>query len=263
MKIKKIILLSLAALFIVIFLSGCGSSKSDISTDDPQKAFDMAKRKFDNKDYVDAIEYFSFIKIRFKGTAVSDKTHYYLAESYFYQKEYFLAEYEFRSFLKEQSASPLVPSAKYMHANTYYELSPKYSLDQEYTKEAIEEFLSYIETYPQDKNVPDAEKKVKELRNKLAYKNFRTAELYMKTDNYKAASMYFQSVYEEPNEKKFIDTDWADDAMVGQAEAYISGKKYDEAKKILERFYKLFPNSDQKSKADRISSRIRENQSSK
>jgi outer membrane protein assembly factor BamD (BamD/ComL family) len=70
-------------------------------------------------------------------------------------------------------------------------------------------------------------------------------------------------VYEEPNEKKFIDTDWADDAMVGQAEAYINGKKYDEAKKILERFYKLFPNSDQKSKADRLSSRIRENQSSK
>lgn len=257
MKTIKYIIPFLSLLFILVLISGCSSSKTDINTDDPEKAFEIAKRKFDRKDYVDAIEDFSFIKIRFKGTSVSDKTHYYLAESYFYQKEYILAEYEFRSFLKEQSASPLVPSAKYMHANTFYELSPKFSLDQEYTKEAIDEYLSYIEMYPQDKNVPDAEKRVKELKNKLAYKNFRTAELYMKTDNYKAASLYFQSVYEN-----YIDSDWADDAMVGQAEAFISGKKYDDAKKVLEKFYKLFPKSDQKSKADRLNSRIRESQSS-
>jgi len=263
LKITKYFIPAFTALFIIIYAGGCGSSKSDISTDDPLKAFDIAKRKFDKKDYVDAIVDFSSLKIRFKGTVISDKVQYYLAESYFYQKEYFFAEDEFRTFLKEQSASPLVPSAKYMHANTYYELSPKYSLDQEYTKKAIDEFSSYKETFPQDKNVPDAEKKIKELRNKLAYRNFRTAELYMKTDNYKAASIYFRSVYEDYNEEKFIDSDWADDAMVGQADAYINGKKYDEAKKILDRFYKLFPKSDQKSKADRLNNKIRESQSSK
>ena len=258
MKIKKYLTLALVSLVIFSFISGCGSSKSDISTDDPQKAFDLAKRKFDKKDYVDAIEDFSFLKIRFPGTEVSDKVQYYLALSYFSQKEYLLAAYEFDNFLKNFPLSALYPEGKYMLANTYYELSPKYSLDQEFTKEALNEFLSYIELFPEDKNVSSAEIKIKELKNKLAYKNFWTAELYMKTDNYKAASLYYQSVYDT-----YIDSDWADDAMIGQAEAYISGKKFNDAKKVLDKFYKLFPNSNLKSKAEKLSSRINESQTSK
>ncbi len=258
MKIINYFVFALAALMILTYANGCGSSKSDINTEDPQKAFDIAKRKFDKKDYVDAIEDFSFIKIRFPGTEVSDKVQYYLALSYFYQKEYLLAAYEFDNFMKNYPLSPLYPEGKFMLANTYYELSPKYSLDQEFTKEALNEFLSFVELYPQDKNVGSAEAKIKELRNKLAYKDFWTAELYMKTDNYKAASLYYQNVYDT-----YIDSDWADDAMVGQADAYVNGKKYEEAKKVLDKVYKLFPKSDQKAKADRLKSRIAELQTSK
>jgi outer membrane protein assembly factor BamD len=257
LKIINYFLIALAALVIITSMNGCGSSKTDINTEDPEKAFSIAKRKFDKRDYVDAIDDFSFIKIRFPGTEVSDKVQYYLALSYFYQKEYLLAAYEFDNFLKNYPLSPLYPEGKFSLANTYYELSPKYSLDQEYTKEALNEFLSFVELYPQDKNVASAEAKIKELRNKLAYKDYWTGELYMKNDYYKAASLYFQNVFET-----YIDSEWADDAMVGQAEAFINGKRYDDAKKVLERFYKLFPKSDQKSKADKLRSRIAELQTS-
>ena len=256
MNIKAYLTL-IIALITISYITGCGSSKSDINTDDPQKAFEIAKRKFDRKDYVDAVEDFSFIKIRFPGTEVSDKVQYYLALSYFHQKEYLLAAYELETFLKNYPLSPLYPEAKYMVGVTYYQLSPKYSLDQEYTKVAVNELLTFIELYPQDKNVPDAESKVRELRNKLAYKDYWTGEIYMKMDNYKAATLYFQSVYDN-----YIDSDWADDAMVSQVEAYLNGKKYEEAKKVLDKFYKLFPKSDLKTKADRLRNRIRESQTS-
>jgi outer membrane protein assembly factor BamD len=258
LKLINYFKLSAVLFFTAIILAGCSGSKDSIDTDDPQKAFDIAKRKFDKKDYVDAIDDFSFIKIRFPGTEVSDKVQYYLATSYFYQQEYILAAYEYESFLKNYPLSPLTPDARFMLGNTYYSLSPKYSLDQQFTSEALNQFLSYIETYPQDKNVPEAEKKIKELRNKLAYKNYWTAELYMKTDNYKAASLYYQAVYDE-----YIDSDWADDAMVGQADAYINGRRYEDAKKVLDKFYKLFPNSNLKSRANRLSSRISELQAGK
>ncbi len=256
--ITKLLTLALLVIITAQFFIGCGSSKTDITTDDPQKAFDIAKRKYDKRDYVDAIEDLSFIKIRFPGTDVSDKVQFYLANSYFYQKEYILAAYEFESFLKNFQLSPLLSEAKYMLGNTYYELSPKYSLDQEFTKEALNQFLAFIESYPQDKNVSDAEKKIKELRNKLAFKDYWIAELYMKTDNYKAASLYYQAVYDD-----YIDSEWADDAMVGQADAYFSGNKFIETKKVLEKFYKLFPNSNIKSKADRIMTKMNDLQSGK
>ncbi|MCI0448910.1 MAG: outer membrane protein assembly factor BamD [Chlorobi bacterium] len=240
------------------YITGCSSSGPSINTDDPQKAFEIAKRKFDRGDYVDAIEDFSFMKIRFPGTEISDKVQFYLAESYFRQKEYLLSAYEYDNLLRNFPLSQLYPDAKFKLGLSYYELSPKYPLDQGYTQDALNELLVFLELYPEDKNAPEAEKKIKELRNKLAYKNFRTGEIYLKNDNNKAAALYFQSVYED-----YIDSDWADDSMVGEAEALINGKKYDRAKEVLEKFYKLFPKSDQKSKADRLLSRLKEFQTSK
>lgn len=237
----------------IILLGGCSSSGSKIDTDDPNAAFDIAKRKFDRKDYVEAIEDFSLLKIRFPGTEISDKVQFYIAESYFYQKEYLLAAYEYDNFLKNYPSSLLYPEARYKLGLTYYYLSPKYSLDQEFTRLAINEFLGYIEQFPQDKNVYDAEQKIKELKNKLAYRDFVVAENYLKVENNRSAAIYFQSVYEN-----YIESDWADDAMVGHAEALINGKKYEEAKKVLEKFYKLFPKSDLKSKANRLNSMIKE-----
>lgn len=232
---------------------GCSSSGEKINTDDPNKAFEIAKRKFDRGDYVSAIEDFSLIKVMFPGTDVIEKAQFYTAESYFNQKEYLLAAYEYDNFLKSHPLSAFLPQARYKLALTYYNLSPKYSLDQEFTRQAINEFLGYIEQFPQDKNIHNAEEKVKELRNKLAYKDLVTAENYMKLDNNRSAAVYFQSVYDN-----YLESDYADDGMVGHAEALINGKKYDDAKKVLEKFYKYFPKSSLKSKADRLSGRIRD-----
>jgi len=248
-KLKKtFIFSSLIYIILSVFIYSCSSSEgSDIKTDDPEQAFRIAKRKFDNKDYLEAIDDFSFIKIKFPGTSVSDKAQFYLADSYYHREEYILAAYEYESMLKNYPLSRLLPETRYKLGLCYYNLSPKYSLDQEFTRYAIEELELYIELYPEDKHVRDAEKKLNELKDKLAYKNYRTGILYMKMDDYKAAALYFKSVYEE-----YVDSDWADDAMIGEADALINAKKNDEAKKVLDRFYKLFPKSTLKSKADNL-----------
>lgn len=241
-------------LFIIILsiiMYSCSSSGSNITTDDPEKAFSIAKRKFDRGDYVDAIEDFSLIKLKFAGTSISDKAQFYLAESYYGQKEYLLSAYEFEMMLKNYPLSSLIPQTRYKLGLSYYNLSPKYSLDQEFTRYAINELQTFIDLFPEDKNVADAEAKLNELENKLAYKDFHTAELYMKLDNYRSAAIYFISVYEQ-----YIESEWADDAMVGHAEALINMKKYSEAEKVLERFYKLFPNSKLKPKADKLKGNI-------
>jgi outer membrane protein assembly factor BamD len=245
---KRIIFLKY---FLILILSAiiysCSSGGSSINTDDPEKAFSIAKRHFDRGDYVDAIEDFSLIKLKFPGTSVSDKAQFYLAESYFGQKEYLLSAYEYEMMLKNYPLSTLIPQTRYKLGLSYYHLSPKYSLDQEFTRYAINELQAFLELFPEDKNVNDAEAKLKELENKLAYKDFHTAELYMKLDNYRSAAIYFNNVYEQ-----FIESEWADDAMIGHADALINMKKYTDAEKVLERFYKLFPNSKLKPKADKL-----------
>jgi len=235
LNIAKYLFVIITALLVL----SCGSSdKSDIKTDDPDQAMKIAMKNFDKKDYLQAIDDFSLIKIKFSGTRVADKAQYYLAMCYFNRREYILAASEFENLLKNYSSSTYSIQGRFQLAMCYYGMSPDFSLDQTYTKYAITEFQNFIELFPNDKNVPDAELKIKELRNKLAYKQLKSADLYMVMDNYRAAIYYYESILQD-----YFETDWADDALYGKIQALIKKNKNEDALKEVERFEKKFPKS--------------------
>jgi len=179
------------------YLQSCVSSdKSDIKTDDPEVALSMAKKNYDKGKYLQAIDDFSYIKLRFTGTKIIDEAQYYFGMCYYMRKEYILGAYEFDYLIKNYPTSEFISKARYQLALCYYNLSPAYSLDQTYTYYAISEFITFLELYPNDIKAPDAEAKIKELRNKLAYKDLRAGILYYNMDNYKAAIVYFDYVLE-------------------------------------------------------------------
>ena len=213
--------LLLCVVLLTFVMTGCsGAGKSSIITDDPDKAFEQAKANYDKKNYVDAIEDFSYIKVKFSGTNISDKAQYFLGMSYIKQKEYILAAYEFEYLLKNYATSKYAVDGRFQLAMCYFGLSPKYALDQMYTHQAITEFKNFLELYPTDVNAPEAEAKIKELRNKLALKELKSAEIYSTMDNYKAASLYYDNVVNE-----YFDTDYADDALYGKIRMLIIRKK--------------------------------------
>jgi outer membrane protein assembly factor BamD len=236
-EMKVYLLLCVTLLAFVI--TGCsGSGLSSINTDDPDKAFAVAKANYDKRDYVQAIEDFSLIKVKFSGTNISDKSQYFLGMSYLNQKEYILAAYEFEYLLKNYGTGQYATDGRFQLAMCYFGLSPKYSLDQMYTYQAITEFKNFLELFPTDKKAPEAEAKIKELRNKLALKEIKSAELYNTMDDYKAATLYYDNIVNE-----YFDTDYADDALYGKIQMLIIRKKYDDAKKEIERFETKFAGS--------------------
>jgi outer membrane protein assembly factor BamD len=238
----------LLILILSLLVYSCNSSgKSDIQTDDPEKAMLTAMKNYNSKDYLEAIDDFSLIKIKFSGTKVVDKAQFYLGMCYYQRKEYILAASEFENLLKNYSTSIYAVQGRYQLAMCYYGLSPNYSLDQIYTKYAVIEFQNFLELYPGDKLAPEAEAKIKELKNKMSYKLYKSAELYMVMENYKAAIYYYESVLQE-----FFDTDWADDALYGKIQALILKNKKEDALKEVERFEKKFPKSDYISKVEKI-----------
>lgn len=242
----------LSILILSVLIYSCSSSGvSDIQTDDPEKAMLVAMKNYDKKDYLQAIDDFSLIKIKFSGTKVADKAQYYLAMCYYQRKEYILAASEFENLIKNFSTSPYAIQGRYHLAMCYYGLSPDFSLDQTYSKYAIIEFQNFLELYPGEKLAPDAEVKIKELKNKLAYKEYKSGELYMTMENYKAAIYYFENVLQE-----YFDTDYADDALYGKIQALIYKKKNTDALKEIERFEKKFSKSEYLSRVERIKSNL-------
>jgi outer membrane protein assembly factor BamD len=238
----------LTILILALVIYSCSSSgKSDIQTDDPEKAMQIAMKKYNKKDYLDAIDDFSLIKIKFSGTRVADKSQYYLGMCYYQRKEYILAASEFENLIKNYSTSSYSIQGRYQLAMCYYGLSPEYSLDQTYTKYAVMEFQNFLELYPGNKLAPDAESKITELKNKLAFKLYKSGELYMVMDNYKAAIYYFENVLQE-----YFETDYADDALYGKIQALLKKNKKEDALKEIERFEKKFSKSEYYNKVENI-----------
>ena len=169
----------------------------------------------------------------------------YVVEFSHSQKTFHVDTYE--NMLKNYPLSNLIPESRYKLGLCYYYLSPKYGLDQEFTHYAMSELQLFVELYPNDKNAADASEKLQELKDKLAYKELTIGQQYMILEDYGSAVLYFNNVFEN-----YIDSKYTEEAMVSEAEAYIKMKKPAEAKKTLDRFYKLFPNSKLKSRADEL-----------
>jgi outer membrane protein assembly factor BamD len=234
----------------LVTLAGCGSTEK--ATNLPvDERFKHAKALFDDENYLEAINEFTAITLQFPGSGYADGAQFYLGECRFMRHEFLLATFEYSLVKKNFPASPYVPKAQYKLALSYYYLSPRSNLDQEYTKKAIDEFQSFVEYYPADEHAVDAEEKIKELTTRLAKKQYDTARLYQTMEYYKAAIIYFDDVIE-----KYHDTEYAPPAYLGKVEVLITRRKFDDANTELNKFFQHYPNSVLRSQAERLKETI-------
>ena len=236
-----------------LIFSACSSSvKDDLDkTEDPDAAFNIAYSHYQKKDYLQAVEDFSVIKLRFSGSKIIDKAVYYLGLTYQARKENLLAAYEFEQLLKNYPGSEYAVQARYQLGMSYYNESPEYYLDQTYTQYAINEFKNFIDLYPNDPLAADAAAKIIQLKNKLALKLMKDAEQYAILDNYRAATIYYDLILDQ-----YFDTEYADDALYSKINTLIIRKKYPEAQAEIKRFEQLFKGSELLRKVEELKNKI-------
>ena len=119
---------------------------------------------YEQEDYEEAIKEFEAIILQYPGSSIIDDAQYYLAMTRFQRKEYILAAYQFSKLIKGMPSSEFLADAQYMLADCYYELSPDFTLDQQYSKKAVEEFQVFIDFFPLNEKVAQADAKIKELK---------------------------------------------------------------------------------------------------
>jgi outer membrane protein assembly factor BamD len=109
------------------------------------------------------------------------------SQSYFKTKQYYLAGYQFESFVSSFPKSDKVQEASFLGAKSYSMLSPVYSLDQTDTTKAIEKLQAFIDTYPNSLYLAEANAITKNLNEKLERKVFENAKGYNTISDYKSA----------------------------------------------------------------------------
>lgn len=233
-----------------IVLAGCGSAEKATNPTVDER-FAHAKALFQKEDYLEAINEFTVITLQYQGSQYASDAQYYLGECRFNRGEYLLAAFEYGLMKRSYPASPRVPDAQYKLAMSYYMMSPRSALDQQYTKKAIDEFQSFVEYFPANALAADADARIRELNTKLARKLYDAARQYLTLERYKAAIQYFDDVIE-----KYHDTEYAPLSYLDKAETLIDRKKYADAGFELGRFLKRYPNSVLRGRADALKERL-------
>lgn len=227
------------------------SSSIDTANLSAEERYNYALKLFNDEDYEEALKEFQAIVLQFPGNAVVDDAQYYLGLSRYERHEYILAAYEFSKLIKNMSSSEWVDEAQLMLAECYYNISPNYSLDQTYTKKSIEEYQAFIDFFPTNPKVPDAEKKINELNEKLARKEYNTAYIYEKLEYYKAALLSYENVIET-----YHDTKYAPLAMYDKINLLIKRGRNEEALNEIGKFLERYPNDSKAEDVENIKSSL-------
>lgn len=175
----------------------------DTSKFTPEEYYNYLMQLYKDEDYEKAVPEFQNFLLQYSGSAFNDDAQYYLAMTYFSKKQYLLGAYEFSKLIRNIPASPFVPDSQFMLAECYYKLSPPYQLDQSYTKKSIEEYQAFVDFFPVNKKAEEAEKKIKELTEKLAQKEYQSGLTYEKMSYERAALKYYANVSDSYHDTKY------------------------------------------------------------
>ena len=227
--------LFLAFCTVLLVLWGCSSSR-DLSDLTPEDRLQSAIKLYNDEDYQDAATEFEAIFLQYPGSIYVDDAQYYLGMCKFQREEYILAAFEFSKLIKNMPASEFVADAQFMLAESYYELSPDYTLDQKYSKKAIEEYQAFVDFFPLNERVAEAERKISELNDKLARKEYSIAVIYEKMDYYTASLKYYDAVVEI-----YHDTQYAPMSMYRKIKLLMDREREDEALKEMTKFVRMYP----------------------
>jgi outer membrane protein assembly factor BamD len=243
-RMSKIRIIYLTSLLISlgIFVNCAGNKPIDKLSHG--KRYKRGQEFLENKKYYRAQQEFQIIVLSGSHTEWGDDAQFYLAESYFKNKEYILAISEYERLTRKMKYSPFVEKCRWRICEAYVAESPKYYHDPSNTHKALQKLQEFIDEYPDSEFGDEASKTIRKLRNKLAEKLLETAILYIKLHAYDSAIVAYEDLL-----RQYYDTDFAEEAHVGIIRSYSLMKKVEEAKNYYQSIEDKILSSDLKAKA--------------
>jgi outer membrane protein assembly factor BamD len=183
----------LSLLLVVVLFSSCGEYQRALKTEDVAVKFDLATKLYDAGKYSKAIRLFEQIAPGYRGKPQAEKLFYMFSQSYYKSKQYYLAGYQFESFVSSYPRSEKVQEASFLGAKSYSKLSPVYTLDQGDTVKAIDKMQGFIDNYPNSAFLAEANETVKVLSEKIEKKVYENAKGYNTISDFKSAMVAFDN----------------------------------------------------------------------
>jgi outer membrane protein assembly factor BamD len=252
------------SLYIIGFLAftSCGNYQKLLKSTDAEEKFAAAKNYFLEKKYSKCTPLLSDIAQTYRNTKQGEEVLYLLAESYMGQKDYYSASEYYKSYTKSYPRGEYAKECKYMIGYCYYLDSPDARLDQTSTHDAIAALTEYVQVYPESEQATEAYRLITDLQDKLAYKGFINARLYLNLGTY-LGNNYRSAVIEAENTlREFPETKHRENlsflilqAKYHEASLSAAEKRKERFSEVIDEFYKYsveFPNTKHSGEAARM-----------
>ncbi|MCX2681680.1 outer membrane protein assembly factor BamD [Galbibacter sp. EGI 63066] len=246
----------LIALSVLLF-TGCSEYQKVLKNSDIKNKYDMAEKLYNDGDYKKAIRLFEQIAPEYVGKPQGERILYFFADSYYQSEDYYLSAYQFERFSKSYPRSEKAEEAAFLGAKSKFHTSPRFSLDQTDTHDAIGKLQVFINTHPESQYMDEANEMVSILRAKLEKKAFEIAKQYNRISDYNASIKAFELFF-----KEFPGSVYKEDAMFydylakyNLAINSIYAKKEDRisnAKAAYDLFLKDYAETEYKKEADKM-----------
>jgi outer membrane protein assembly factor BamD len=214
-----------------------------------------AHEYFEAKKYDKALMLYEAVIPYIRLSTDFERVYYRYSYCHYYNRDYYLANYYFKSFSKQFPQSEYAEDALFMAAFCSVKNSPSYQLDQTETVSAIDELQLFMNRFPNSVKKDTCNKIIDALVVKLEKKAYNNAYIYYKTENYKSAVIAFTGVLED-----FPASKQKNDVMLlivksgyKYASLSIDSKKeerFNETIKNFNNFASLFTDPDKKKEAE-------------
>ncbi len=221
---------------LIVSLSACSKYQKVLKSTDLDYKYKMANSYYDEGKYLKALPIYEELIAIYRGTSKAEDIYYRYAFCEYYLGDLILANYRFENFSRTYPNSKYLEECDYMAAYCSYLTSPRYSLDQTSTYEAIDELNLFIQRYPESPRVDSCSALLDDLRIKLEKKSFENSKLYFKTQYYQSAIVAFNNTLND-----FPDTDYKEEILYY----------------LLRAHYKLAANSVELKKQERFENTIK------
>lgn len=250
-----------AIILISIVLSSCTGYNKLLKSKDFEKKYEASLAYYEKKDYFKAQQLFDELLVIYRGTPRAEEIYFKYAYSFFHMGDYLSAAYHFQRYAVTFTKSERTEEALFMSAYAKYLDSPKWSLDQTSTIEAINQLQSFINIYPNSTRIPTCNQYIDELRSKLERKSFEKARLYH-TTGYDRSAMVALNLFLKNNPGS-IHREEAMYLVLDAAYRYASksvaskrSERYQEARLAYQAYVTAFPEGKFRAAADGINRRI-------
>jgi len=238
-------------------LASCSDINKILQNPDPNFRLQKAIEFFDAGRYSRSILLLTDIIPAFRGTREAETVNYYFALAHYRIGDNVMASHYFRSFANSFPMSPHTEEFLFLAAYTKYLQSPRSSLDQSSTREAIRDFQTFVNTYPASNRVAEAHQLIDELRLRLEQKVFNQAMLYFNIGDFQAAITTFNNLISDYPGSGFLEEAYFQIVRAGSdfASQSVRDRQLERFRKVIASHNELvrnFPESRFKARSERL-----------